>query len=278
MIDKDISIGKYNTLAIAKRSENGLYLKAEDQSEVLLPNIYTTDSMKIDDEIEVFIYKDSEDRVIATTLKPKAILGEFAFLEVIDQNKDGFFLDWGLAKDLFVPKREQKGLKIGESYLFYLDLDNKTKRVFASQKIGKYLNKKPHFKANQEVEILPFAKTPLGYKAIIKDSYSGMIYHNEIFDKITLAQKLRAFVKRVRSDGLVDLKLQPPKEVAKDSDTLKIINILTKAGGCLPLNYKSDPEVIKKEFKMSKKAYKRALTSLIDAKKLIVDDDGMRVL
>ena len=271
MVEDSLKIGLYNTLEIARQSENGFYLKAKNEDEVLLPNIYITPSMKIGDEIEVFLYTDSEDRLVATTQKPKAILGEFAFLKVVAKSKIGLFLDWGLPKDLFVPLKEHKGLKIGDKALFYIDLDNWTNRLYASQKIEKFLKKNPRFKTNQKVQTIIFAKTPLGYKALIENSYTGMLYDNEIFETLSIGQKKDAYIKQVREDFKIDLQLQP-----KGKDSLKIacekILAILKDQGEIALNYKSDSDLIKKELGISKKLFKKALTTLIDEGKIEVGD------
>jgi len=271
MVEDSLRIGLYNTLEIARQSENGFYLKAKNEDEVLLPNIYITPSMKIGDEIEVFLYTDSEDRLVATTQKPKAILGEFAFLEVVAKSKIGLFLDWGLPKDLFVPLKEHKGLKIGDKALFYIDLDNWTNRLYASQKIEKFLKKNPRFKTNQKVQTIIFAKTPLGYKALIENSYTGMLYDNEIFETLSIGQKKDAYIKQVREDFKIDLQLQPKGKDSLKIACEKILSIL-KDQGEIALNYKSDSDLIKKELGISKKLFKKALTTLIDEGKIELEE------
>jgi predicted RNA-binding protein (virulence factor B family) len=271
MVEDSLKIGLYNTLKIARESEHGFYLKAQNEDEVLLPNIYITPSMNRGDELKVFLYTDSEDRLVATTQKPKVILGEFAYLEVVAKSKIGLFLDWGLPKDLFVPLREQKGLGIGQKALFYVGLDRLTNRLYASQKIEKFLKQNPRFKTNQKVQITIFAKTPLGYKALIENSYTGMIYDNEIFEKLTLGEKRDAYIKQVREDDKIDLILQP---IGKDSLKIaceKILSIL-KEQDKIALNYKSDPDLINEKLGISKKLFKKALTTLIDEGKIEVGD------
>lgn len=274
-----IMIGTVNTLTINRESDNGLYLLSGDNSEVLLPNIYVTDAMELGDTIDVFVYTDSEDRIVATTLTPKAMLGDFAFLKVIDTNPHGLFLEWGLPKDLFVPLREQKNLKVGDERLFYITLDEKTNRLIASQKIGKYLDGDiKDLSTNQKVSLLIMASTPLGYKTLINKSYEGMLYKNEIFEPIMIGEEKEGYIKEIRKDGKIDLSLQPiGKERSNDNATAKIEALLNQ-NGTLPYNYKSDAIAIQKIFGLSKKAYKRALTTLIDAKKITVDESGMKKL
>ena len=273
-----IMIGTINTLTINRETANGLYLIAQDEMEVLLPNTYVTDAMQLGDSIDVFVYTDSEDRAVATTLTPKAMLGEFAFLKVIDTHKNGVFLDWGLPKDLFVPLREQKNLKVGDERLFYITLDEKTNRLIASQKIGKYLTKETQsLQKNQKVSLLIFAPTPLGYKVLIDERYEGMLYQNELFESIMIGESKEGYIKEVRKDGKVDVSLQPiGKEASTNSATAKIESLLKEHNGVLPYNYKSDASEIQKVFGLSKKAYKRALTTLIEDKKIVVNERGMQ--
>ncbi len=275
-----LTIGTINTLIVNRETANGLYLiTGDNNTEVLLPNIYVTDAMQFGDSIDVFVYTDSEDRPVATTLTPKAMLGDFAFLKVVDTNKFGVFLDWGLPKDLFVPLREQKNLKKGDKRLFYLTLDAQTDRLIASQKIGKYLTSDTkELEKNQKVSLLIMASTPLGYKALIDESYEGMLYKNEIFEDISIGDKKEGYIKEVRKDGKIDLSLQPIGKDAGDSATAKIEALLQKHDGHLDFNYKSDATEIQKVFGLSKKAYKRALTTLIDAKKITLDEKGIKKL
>ena len=274
-----LSIGTINTLIINRETANGLYLITGDNTtEVLLPNIYVKDTMQFGDSIDVFVYTDSEDRAVATTLTPKAMLGDFAFLKVVDTTPHGVFLDWGLPKDLFVPLREQKNLKKGDKRLFYLTLDEQTNRLIASQKIGKYLKSDTKdLEKKQKVSLLIMASTPLGYKTLIDESYEGMLYKNEVFEPIKIGDRKEGYIKEVRPDGKIDVSLQLSGKEAKDEAVSKIETILAK-NGALDFNYKSDANEIKKVFGLSKKAYKRALTTLIDKKKIIVDEKGMKKL
>ena len=274
-----LSIGTINTLIINRETANGLYLITGDNTtEVLLPNIYVKDTMQFDDSIDVFVYTDSEDRAVATTLTPKAMLGDFAFLKVVDATPHGLFLDWGLPKDLFVPLREQKNLKKGDKRLFYLTLDEQTNRLIASQKIGKYLKSDTKdLEKKQKVSLLIMASTPLGYKTLIDESYEGMLYKNEVFEPIKIGDRKEGYIKEVRPDGKIDVSLQLSGKEAKDEEASKIETILAKHGA-LDFNYKSDANEIKKVFGLSKKAYKRALTTLIDKKEIIVDEKGMKKL
>jgi predicted RNA-binding protein (virulence factor B family) len=276
-MNASIMIGTINTLTINRETDNGLYLMAEDEEEVLLPNAYVKESMELDDSIDVFVYTDSEDRAVATTLTPKAMLGEFAFLEVVDTHTHGVFLDWGLPKDLFVPKREQKNLKKGDKRLFYLTLDTQTNRLIASQKIGKYLRKDTKaLEKNQKVSLLIMASTPLGYKALIDEQYEGMLFKNEIFESIMIGDCKEGYIKEIRNDGKIDLSLQAIGKGAGENATTKIETLLEENGGSLPYTYKSDASEIQKVFGLSKKAYKKALTTLVDTKKIKLDKESIK--
>jgi len=273
-----LSIGTVNTLIVNRETANGLYLiTGDNDTEVLLPNIYVTDDMQFGDTIDVFVYTDSEDRPVATTLTPKAVLGDFAFLKVVDTSPHGLFLDWGLPKDLFVPLREQKNLKKGDKRLFFLTLDAQTDRIIASQKIGKFLSSDTQgLEKNQKVSLIIMAPTPLGYKTLIDKKYEGMLYKNELFETIKIGDSKEGYIKEIRKDGKIDVSLQPIGKEAGDNASAKIEAILKENGGALAYNYKSDPEDIKNLFGLSKKAYKKALTTLIDAKKIAVDEKGMK--
>ncbi len=279
MINKHIKLGELNTLKINRETENGFYLIAEDEEEVLLPNAYITDEMKIGDSIEVFIYTDSEDRLVATTETPYGMRDQFVYAEVVDTTKFGAFVDWGLPKDLFVPRNKQKTpFRVGDKRIIRIEKDLETSRLIGVEKITSYLSDKTHYlEKNQEVDLLVFAKTPLGYKAIIDNIFEGMLYDNEIFTKISVGDKLKGYVKNIRADKKVDLSLQPiGKANSEDINTKKVLELLEQNEGKIPYNYKTDSEIIKEVFGISKKAYKRALTILIDNGTISVDDNGMK--
>lgn len=278
-MNKTIMVGKYNQLKIDRDSDYGFYLIAEDESDVLLPNAYITDDMQMGEEVEVFVYKDSEDRIVATNLKPFLTVGELAFLEVVDKSDFGVFVDIGLLKHVLVPKKMQKGtLRVGQKYLFALSVDISTNRLVADMRIHKYLS---HEKASadhlKEVDVLVIAKTPMGYKVIVNNSYEGMLYNNEIFQNVKTTQRLKAYVKKVRDDGKLDITLNPIGKNKSASNSQNILNTLKIHNGTLPYNYKSDAEDIKKIFSMSKKAYKASLTKLIEDNQIILDEKGIKI-
>lgn len=281
MINEHIELGVLNTLKINRITEPGAYLEALDEEVVLLPNAYITSEMKIDDELEVFIYTDSEDRLVATTQMPYAKKGEFLFTRVVDVVNFGAFVDWGLPKDLFVPKNRQKTpFKDGQTRIIRITEDEETKRLIGVEKITSFLSTHTkQLKTNQAVDLLIFAKTPLGYKTIINNTYEGMIYSNEVFTSISVGDKLQGFIKAVRKDGKVDVSLQPiGKTFAQDVNTSKIIETLKQNHNNLPYNYKTDASIVQEMFSMSKKAYKRALTDLVDKNIIKIDDEGMELI
>ncbi len=276
-MNEHIQIGRINTLEIDRMTDHGLFLLSEDGEDVLLPNAYVTDDMKLGELIKVFIYTDSEDRLIATTLRPKAMLDEFGYMEVVDVAPFGAFVDWGLPKDLFVPKALQKiPLKVGMKFLFRVCLDKETNRLVGAHKFKNYIRDDiEELEVNQQVDIIIREKTPLGFKVIVNNLYEAMIFHNEIFEDIWVGQKKRAYVKNIRSDRKLDISLQPIGKKNADTATSRIEKILRENGGRLEFNYKSSPEDVKRRFGLSKKNYKRALTTLIEEKIITLDESGI---
>ncbi len=276
-MNEKIELGSLNTLRINRVSEPGIYLIAGDEEEVLLPNCYVTKEMDIDSTLEVFIYTDSEDRLVATTLKPYAMKNDFASLEVVDTANFGAFLDMGLPKDLLVPKNKQKStFNVGDIKVIKVLEDDKTNRLIGSEKFD--LSKEPDdLEINDEVEIILYTKTPLGFKVIVNNKYEGLIYHNEIFENIQIGDKKRAYVKFLREDGKVDISLQKIGAKKSDDNPSKVLNILEENGGELGFTYKSDAEDIKDVFGMSKKAFKASLTKLIEDEKITLLEDKISI-
>lgn len=269
-IDDKIKQGVVNTLKVNRVSEPGIYLISGDETEVLLPNAYVKKEMAIDSLLDVFIYTDSEDRLVATTLKPYLYLNEFANLKIVDSAKFGYFVDIGLPKDLLVPKNRQKGTyNIGSYKVLQMQFDERTSRLIASEKY--ILEEEPkNLKQGDEVEIILYSKTPLGFKVIVNNSYEGMIFHSEIFENLKIGDKKRAYIKNLREDKKLDISLQKIREKV---DSNKVLEILKANGGVLNFTYKSDAEDIKNIFAMSKKAFKATLTKLIDEKKINLEND-----
>lgn len=275
-LNQHLELGKLNILRADRLTPHGIFLMAQDGKDVLLPQAYITDDMKEDSLIEVFLYTDSEDRLVATTLTPKAMLDQFALLEVVDRAKFGAFLDWGLPKDLLCPTKLQKSpFIVGEKRFIKVVYDEKTHRLVASEKLGDFFDHRPKgLHPRQEVTIIPIQKTPLGYKCLVENRYEGLIYHNEIFEEITLGEEKKAFIKTIRKDGHLDLSLRPMGN-KNSSSSDKVYTLLKEHGGIMPYNYKSDAELIKKEFQMSKKEFKRSLTKLQEENKIEIKDTGI---
>ena len=273
-INEQIYVGELNTLKVNRVSEPGIYLISGDETEVLLPNAYVTKDMDIDSLLDVFIYTDSEDRLVATTLKPYVYLYEIASLEVVDNMKFGSFVDIGLPKHILVPKNRQKGTyEIGKRKVLQLQLDDKTNRLIASEKF-QLLKEIKDLEKNAEVEIILYSKTPLGYKVIINNSYEGMIYHTEIFENLKIGDKKRAYIKNIRDDNKIDVSLQ---KIGEKPTGDKVFDILVKNGGKLDFTYKSEAEDIIKVFGMSKKAFKASLTKLISENKIVLEENCIRI-
>jgi len=277
-----ISIGEINKLRVERDTDYGLYLRAQNFEEVLLPNIYVMEAdMPIGAEIDVFIYTDSEDRPVATTKYPYAKLGEFGYFTVVDYKQYGAFVNWGLPKDLFVPLSQQKcHFHIGSKYILRVCLDEQTGRLYGTHKIGKWLSKDTkELSENQKVDVLVLSKTPLGYKVIIENLYEGMLFENEIFETLSVGDRKKAYIKKIRKDGKLDLSLQPiGKKANIDMFEQKFLDILKDKSNFIPLNSKSDAKDIMKIFKMSKKNFKRTLTSLITQKKVELFNNGVKLL
>jgi len=274
-----ISIGQIVELEVIKAVEFGFYLDAKNLGEVLLPIKYAPSDLVVGDTIEVFLYLDSEGRPVATNQEPKAVVGEFAYLKVVDASAVGAFLDWGLDKDVLVPFAEQhRPMEVGHSYLvhIYIGIDG---RITASSKIDKFLDdEKPHdFKPQQAVNLIIANSTDLGYKAIINHSHWGVLYENEVHQRLSFGQSKKGFIKHVRPDGKIDLSLQGGQET-RDKYAKIILNYLRKQNGFAPVHDKSDPQLISDLFGMSKGAFKRAIGGLYKQKIISIEKDGIRLL
>lgn len=272
-------IGKINSLRVVKEVDFGLYLDGGEHGEILLPKRYVPENAKPEDILEVFIYLDSEDRIIATTETPHIMLGEFACLKVVAVTSMGAFLDWGLMKDLFVPFREQKlKMEEGRWYIVTVYLDPETKRLVASAKIEKFLdNLPPDYEAGQEVDLLIASETDLGFNAIINNRHLGVIYKNEIFQPLRKGERIMGFIKKIREDEKIDLLLQKAGYAKVDDISMKIVNVLKKHNGFLPVTDKSDPDTIYELFGVSKKTYKKAIGALFKFRLIDIEDKGIRL-
>ena len=276
-ISPHLVLGRINTLRVDRITDPGLFLAAGDDKDVLLPNAYVTPEMEVGSLLDVFLYTDSEDRLVATTLRPKAMLEQYGCFEVVDTNRAGAFVDWGLPKDLFVPKNAQKTpFEIGEKRILHVSYDERSHRLIGEEKLTKYLSTRvTGLRQGSPVSLLVMAKTPMGYKTIVDHRYEGMIFANEIFQSVAVGDTLRGYVKSVRPDGKLDLSLQPIGAAKTDAASEKVLALLDEAGGMLPYNYKSDAALLQKVFGLSKKNFKRALTQLQEAGAIEVKENGI---
>lgn len=276
-----VQLGQYNTLPVKKLVEFGLYLDGGDGLEILMPKRYIPANAKEGDELRVFIYQDAEARLIATNEHPYATVGQFASLRINSVNPVGAFADWGTSKELLIPHREQaQEMEEGHRYIVYIYIDQFSGRIAGTSKIDKHLgNIPPTYQDGEEVEILVWKRTPLGFKVIINNQHAGLIYNNQIFQDIHIGEHLRAWVKGIREDDKIDLSLQPigyrqmidPAEAA-------VLKALHLHGGFMPLTDHSSPELIAVELKLSKKAFKKAIGSLYKQRRIIIREDGIELL
>ena len=272
-----IELGKFNQLEVVKEVDFGVYLDGGEEGEILLPTRYVPEDCMIGDILNVFLYLDMDERLIATTLTPYVQVGQFACLEVSWVNEYGAFLNWGLMKDLFVPFREQKmKMQVGRKYVIHAHLDEESYRIVASAKVERYLSKdKPEYASGDEVNILIWQKTDLGFKAIIDNKYSGLLYENEIFTSLETGMEMKAFVKQVREDGKVDLILQKPGFEKIDDFAKTLLDYIREQGGRISLNDKSPAEDIYDTFGVSKKTFKKGVGDLYKKRLISLHEDGI---
>ncbi len=273
-------IGKMNVLTVVKTVDFGVYLESDTFPEILLPRKYVPRNCAIGDKVNVFVHKDSEDRIIATTKEPKAMVGDFACLKVKSVTGVGAFLDWGLEKDLLVPFREQKiEMEEGKFYTVYIYLDEETDRLVASSKIHRFLNKtSPPFTTGDEVEIMVIYRTDLGYNCIIEKTHTGVLYENEVFKDISQGQVMKAYIKKVRADEKIDLCLQKQGYAKVEGLPEQILSKLKNQAGFMPLNSKSSPDEIYQIFGVSKKTFKLAVSALYKDRLITIEENGIRLV
>ncbi len=283
----EIKIGVYNTLTVIKtalREGNGeafgLYLDGGREGEILMPQKYVPEGTAIGDELHVFVYLDHEERPIATTEKPLATVGDFAFLECSWVNEYGAFLNWGVTKDLFCPFREQKmRMEAGSSYIVHIHIDEDTYRLVASAKVEHYFEKEvPHYLPGQEVELLIWQKTDLGFKVIVDNKYPGLIYKNQVFRKVHTGDKIKGYIATVRSDGKIDCTLQPMGQKYAEDFAEVLLRYLKEHNGQCDLGDKSEAEDIKRRFQVSKKVYKKAIGDLYKRRLISVEPLAIKLV
>lgn len=278
MKNEMIRIGQFNTLKVIKEVAFGIYLDGGDWGEILLPNKFVPQNTRVHDMLEVFIYFDSEDKIIATTLRPYARLGSCAFLKVIDVNRVGAFLDWGLEKDLLVPMPEQyRPMEKDKSYIVYVKQDTQG-RIIASSKLDYFLDKEPaSFKQGDEVNLLVAETTALGNKVIINDSHWGLVHSGDIFQTLTHGKRIRGYIKNIRADGKIDVGLRKIGQGSIRDLATRILAALNKGDGFLPLHDKSASLDIQRAFGESKKSFKSAIGHLYKCGDITLESNGIRL-
>ncbi len=275
-----VELGRMNRLEVVREVDFGMYLDGGGTGDILLPARYVPSGCRPGDVLDVFLYLDSEERIVATTQTPLAMVGDFAYLQVAWVNNFGAFLDWGLMKDLFVPFREQKTkMQKGQSYIVHLHVDEESYRIMASAKVERYLDKDmPPYRPGEEVDILVWTKTDLGYKVIVDNRYAGLVYDSELFRSLYVGSRMKGYIKQVRPDGKIDVSLQKPGQeaVADFSDVL--LEHLRMNGGRTSFCDKSPAEEIYAVFGVSKKVFKKAVGDLYKRRLIAIGDDGLRML
>lgn len=273
-------IGTINTLQVIKQVDFGVYLDGGDYGEILLPVRYVPNHLTVGDHIDVFIYSDSDDRLIATTEKPRAMVGECAWLKVKDVNRVGAFMDWGLPKDLLVPYNEQHtAMEQGKYYPVCVLLDNDTSRIVASSKLYHFIEEQSdEFVPRQAVDLLIIQQTDLGFKAIINHTHFGLLFHSDIFQTLKLGQRIKGYIKEIRDDGKVNLTLQLPALDIREELSQKILDYLEQQGGTSTITDKSPPQDIYDQFSVSKSNYKKALGALYRQRLIVIDKDKIKLV
>ena len=274
-----MELGKFNRLKVVKRVDFGMYLDGGVEGEILLPARYVPEGCEPGDEIEVFIYLDNEERLVATTLTPKVQVGEFACLEVNWVNQYGAFLDWGLMKDLFVPFAEQKmKMQMGKSYIVHVHVDEESFRIVGSAKVERYLSQeRATYELGTEVNVLVWQKTDLGFKAIVENRFAGLLYESELFRTLRTGMELKAYVKQVREDGKIDLILQKPGKAHVEDFASTLLDYIREEGGKTTFNDKSPAEEIYETFGVSKKTFKRAVGDLYKKHLIVLTEGGIEL-
>lgn len=275
-----IQLGSHNTLKVLRSTSIGLFLGDDEGTEVLLPNKYVPEDFKIDMDLEVFCYLDNNERPIATTLEPKITRNGFAFLEVVEVGEFGAFLDWGLEKHLLVPFKEQaQRMEEGKKYVVHCYMDEKTFRLTGSSRVDKFLsNEDVAYEVNDEVDLLVYRRTPLGWEVVVDGKYKGLIFESDVFRPITNGDSLKGYVKNVRADKKIDLSLKPIGAKMLEPTAKIIYDKLVRNDGFLPLHDKSSPEEIQFTLHLSKKAFKKGVGILYRQRKINLQDDGIYLL
>lgn len=281
-----VKIGDFNRLKVKELARRegygpifGVYLEGGREGDILMPQKYVPEGVKPGDEIDCFVYLDQEERLVATTEKPLAKVGDFAWLKCSWVNEYGAFLDWGITKNLFCPFREQKKrMEVGNSYIVHIHVDEESYRLMASAKVERYLSHDtPSYKTNDEVDLLIWQKTDLGFKVIVDNKFGGLVYQDQIFQYIHSGDRLKGYVAQVRADGKLDITLQPTGRRETEDFAQTLLQWLKDNGGECPLGDKSDAEDIKRMFQVSKKTFKRAVGALYKQHLIVLESNGFRL-
>jgi uncharacterized protein len=274
-----VEIGRINKLTIKRKLDYGVYLDGGESGNILLPKKYVPERCQPGDDVEVFVYLDREERLRATTQKPYATVGQFAKLRVVANSSSGAYLHWGLQKDLLVPKREQHAeMEEGKSYVVFVFLDKKTKRITASSKLDKFLGlQAPNYDEGEEVDLFICDKTNLGYKVVVNNSHWGMVYKNEVFQKLHIGQHLKGYIKTIREDFKIDISLQKSGYKRVDNISQSILKTIKDLGGSIAVTDKSPPRDIYSMFGISKKTFKKAIGALYKKRLIIIETSGIKL-
>lgn len=272
-----IRLGDYNHLTVVRKVDFGMYLDGGDEGDILLPKKYVPRGCNEGDEIDVFVYLDQDERLVATTESPLAKVGDFACLEVAWVNEYGAFLKWGLMKDLFCPFREQKMRMLkGNRYIVYVTIDEESYRLMATAKVDRYLSQEqPQYNHGDEVDLLVWQKTELGFKVIVDNKFSGLVYGDQVFRPLTAGDRLKGYIDHIRQDGKIDVTIQPTGRRQTEEFSETLLQYIKDNNGHCSLGDKSPAELIASRFKVSKKTYKRAVGDLYKRKLITICDDGI---
>ncbi len=275
-----LQIGKMNTLKISRIQADGVHLDAGEGRDIVLPKKSVPPQSQVGDELEIFVYVDKDNRLQGSTQKPSVSVGEYGVLRVVSDSSAGAFLDWGMDNDLLVPKAEQQHKMVpGQSYVVFAFLSEKTNRIVASSKLDKFLSRDfPPYEEGEEVELIVFEKTDLGYRALINKSHAGMIYSNEVFQQLRIGQQVKGYINKIREDQKIDLILQQPGYQGVDAVSQSILGIIEDHGGKVAVTDKSAPDDIYDLFSVSKKVFKKAIGSLYKKRIVRIEPDGISLV
>jgi len=274
-----VEIGRINKLTIQRKRDYGAHLDGGESGNIFLPKKYVPKKCQPGDEVEVFVYADREERLRATTQKPYATVGQFATLQVLANSSSGAYLDWGLKKDLLVPNKEQHAkMEEGKSYVVFVFLDKKTNRITASSKLNKFLSlQPPKYDEGEEVDLFICEKTDLGYKVVVNNAHWGIVYKNEVFQKLHIGQQLKGYIKKIREDLKIDISLQQPGYQRVGDISQDILKTIKDRGGSIAVTDKSPPENIYSLFGVSKKIFKKAIGALYKKRLITIDTNKIKL-